>query len=187
MIPEYISLIDVAAVIIVLFFAFFGYFKGFANQLASFLALIVLGLVFYFLYPPLFNYLTDLFKKLNQTAVVWGLIILLAVLSFFFFILMNKLLEKILKFQISDNADHFYGVLLGFFRGTLLVLLGISFVVILGPEGTQKKARKKSYVGRFTCDRIVHHIQPYLTPSFLEKGVENLEKKIKRKEVEIFE
>jgi membrane protein required for colicin V production len=184
---ESISLIDVAVIVLVLFFAFFGYFKGFANQIASFLALLLLGLVLYFVYPPLFNYLTDLFNSLNQTVVVWVLIILFTVLSFFFFILMNKLLVKMLKFQISETADHLYGVVLGLFRGIIIALLGLSFIVILGPEGTRGKVEKKSHIGRFTCQRIVHHIQPYLTPSVIKKGVKDLQNKMKRTERDLLE
>ena len=161
---ESISFVDVAVIVVVLFFAFFGYFKGFANQIASFLALVLLGLILYFVYPPLFNYLTDLFNSLNQTVVVWVLIILFTVLSFVFFILMNKLLVKILKLQVSENSDHFYGVVMGFFQGVMIVLLALSFIVILGSKGTSEKVKEneKSYVGRFTCNQIIPHIQPFV-------------------------
>jgi uncharacterized membrane protein required for colicin V production len=123
----------------------------------------------------------------NQTLLIWILVILLTVAAFFFFIFTNKLLVKVLKFQISDKADHVYGVLLGLLRGVILVLFALSLVVILGPKGTREKVEKKSRVGQFVCQRIVHHVQPYLTPSFFEKGVEDLKKKVKRKELDLVE
>ena len=174
MIPDWLSLIDVAFVAMALLFAMGGFQQGFAGQVAHVITFLVLGVALFFAYPALFSYMGRLFRNLNETYMMWIILAGLAVLTILFFHLIGKLLANVLKTQISDRADRAYGFILGFIRGVLVTLLIMIFLVILGPTKFYEGFRVKSQVGKLVCYEMVPRIQPHLTRAVLEERVNKL-------------
>jgi len=174
MIPEWLSLIDVAFVAVALLFALGGLQRGFAGQVAHVITFLALGAALFFAYPAIFSYLGRLFRNLNETHMMWLILAGLAGLAIVFFIFVNKLLANILKTQISDRSDRVYGFTLGFVRGALVALFAMVFLVILGPPKFYDSFRMKSHVGKLVCYEMVPRIQPHMTRSVLEERVNKL-------------
>lgn len=171
MVPDWLSLVDVAFLGVALLFALGGFQKGFASQIAHILAFVALGVALFFLYPSLFSHMGRLFRNLNETYMMWMILAGLGVLTVIFFIYTTKLLANVLKTQISDRSDRTYGFILGFVRGALMALLAMVFIVILGPPRFYEQFSAKSKVGRLVCTEMVPRIQPHMTPSVLQERV----------------
>ena len=174
MMPEWLSLIDIAFVAVALLFAMGGLQRGFASQVAHIITFVALGVFLFFAYPSVFNYLGGVFRNLNETYIMWMILAGLAVLTIVFFIYVSKLIASLLKLQISDRSDRFYGFILGFVRGALVALFALVFLVILGSPKFYDTLRVKSHVGRLVCYEMVPRIQPHLTRATLEERVEKL-------------
>ena len=174
MIPEWLSLIDVAYVAVALLFALGGLQRGFASQVAHVITFLAVGAILFFAYPSIFSYIGRLFRNLNETYMMWLILAGLAVLTIVFFIFLSKLLSNVLKTQISDRSDRIYGFTLGFIRGALVALFVMIFMVILGPPKTYDTFRMKSSVGQLVCYEMVPRIQPHMTRALLEERVDKL-------------
>ncbi len=169
MIPEWLSLVDVAFLSVALLLALSGFQKGFAGQVAHIITFVAMGFVLFFAYPAIFSYLGGVFRNLNETYMMWLIFAGLAILMIGFFILVSKFLEKVLKTQISDRSDCTYGFILGFVRGIFAALFVMIFLVMLGPPKFYDNFRVKSYVGKLVCYEIVPRIQPHLPQAKLEQ------------------
>lgn len=174
MIPTWLSLIDVAFVAVALLFALGGLQRGFASQVAHIITFLALGAALFFAYPAIFSYLGQLFHNLNETYTMWLILAGLVVLAVVFFVFINKMLANVLKMQISDRSDRFYGFVLGFIRGALVALFAMVFLVTLGSPKFYDTFRSKSHVGKLVCYEMVPRIQPHLTRDVLEERVKKL-------------
>lgn len=172
--PNWLSLIDVAFVAMALLFALGGFQKGFAGQVAHILTFTALGIVLFFFYPTLFSYFGRLFRNLNETYMMWLILAGLGGLAIVFFVYVNKLLARVMKMQISDQADRGYGFVLGLIRGVMLALFVMVFSVILGSPKFYDTFRQKSYVGKLVCYEMVPRIQPHMTRPVLEERINKL-------------
>lgn len=174
MIPEWLSLIDVAFIAVALLFGLGGLQRGFASQIAHILTFVALGVVLFFAYPSIFTYLGQLFRNLNATYMMWLLLAGLGVLAIVFFIFVSKLLANVLKMQISDRSDRVYGFALGFIRGGLTALFIMVFLVILGSEKFYTVFSDKSRVGKLVCYDMVPHIQPHVKKGAVGEGFDRM-------------
>ncbi len=174
MVPDWISLIDIAFLGVALLFGMGGFQKGFAGQVAHIITFLALGTALFFAYPALFRYFGRLFRNLNETYMMWLLLAGLVVLAVVFFVFISKLLANMLKTQISDRSDRAYGFALGFIRGVLVALFLMIFLVILGPPKFHDAFGAKSRVGKLVCHELVPRIQPHVTPSALGEQVDKL-------------
>ncbi len=163
MIPAWFSFIDAAFILAVLLFAWGGFQKGFASQLAHILTFLILGGLLFFAYPYVFTYLGKVLRSIDQTVIMWFLMLGLVVMSIFVFIMFNKMLATQLKKQISEQSDHAYGLLLGTVRGILAALLFMIFLVMLGPQRIEQQFCERSYTGRFVSKELVMRIRPRLS------------------------
>lgn len=185
MMPEWLSLIDVAFVAVVLFSALGGLQKGFAGQVAQVITFVLFGIALFFAYPGIYRHLTALFRNMDKTYMTWLLLAGLAVLSFLFFILCNKVLASVLKTQISDRSDRSYGFLLGLIRGMLLALFAMILLVILGPPELPETLCAKSQTGRLVCEKLVPIVQPHFNRTTISEDIEKMrESLLPRKEAE---
>ena len=101
---------------------------------------------------------------------MWMLLITLVILGIALFILFSKLLAGLLKLQISDRADQGWGLVFGFFRGMLTVLIGLIILVMVERSGAAyDRLRMKSQVGKLVCYKLVPSIQPRLTALYEDK------------------
>ncbi len=174
MIPEWLSFIDVIFVAVGLLFAWGGFQKGFAAQLAHILTFLALGVTLFFAYPSIFDYFRNVFHRVNETYLTWMILAGAVALAFILFFVVSKLLQSLLKTQISDRSDKVYGFLLGFFRGALIALFAMVFLVVLGSESVGENFSAKSYTGRFVCNKLAPPLQPHLTRESLDEKVQQL-------------
>ncbi len=188
MIPDWLSWIDVAYAGVALLFAWGGYQKGFAGQVAHILTFLVSGILLFFAYPAIFEYLGRIFRNFSQIYIMWLIMAVLLIVTIGIFLLFTKLLARLLKTQISDGSDAVYGFILGFIRGLLAALFGMIFLVMFDSSGkTYDNFKSKSYVGKLVCHEIVPRIQPRLAPA-LERNIQELKDKLmEQKEAGVLE
>jgi uncharacterized membrane protein required for colicin V production len=174
MVPEWLSLIDIAFIAVALLFALGGLQKGFANQVAHLLTLMGMGAALLVAYPAVFTFLGRIFRNLNETYMTWILMAGVIVLTVLFFILITKILAGFLRMQISDRSDRVYGFLLGFVRGAVMTLIIMALLVILGSAKFDTVFSEKSRIGRFVCFELVPRIQPRLNKSSVGDGFDRM-------------
>lgn len=169
MIPEWFSFIDAAFLLAVLLFAWGGFQKGFAAQVAYILTFLILGVLLFFFYPYAYAFLGRTFRSIDQTVIMWFLIAVLVAAAVGVFILFTKVLANALKKQISEGSDHVFGLMLGTVRGILTALLVMIFLVMLGPQRVEDTFTEKSYTGRFVCNEMIMRIRPRLSRPLVEE------------------
>lgn len=182
MIPYWVSFVDVAFLGVALLFAWGGFQKGFAGQVAHILTFLIMGGVLFFAYPAIYSYLSRVFRNLEEAYLMWLLLVGLAVVAVGVYVMCSKMLASLLKTQISDRSDHVYGFMLGFIRGTLAALFAMIFIVMLGPPRFYDSFRAKSYIGRQVCYNLVPRIQPHLNRATLEEKVKDWKLKLMEQE-----
>ena len=158
MLSNWFSFVDVAFFGVALLIAVGGCQRGFAAQVAHVATLVVMGL------------LLKRFSDTDPAYLMWILFFGLLLLAIGCFLLIGRLLVKVLKVRVSPRSDHVYGFALGFARGALMALLGMVFLVILGPPEFRDCFRVKSHVGKLVCNKMVPHIQPH-TPRAKFEGI----------------
>ena len=176
--PGWLSFIDIAVVLVVVFFAWSGLQKGFAGQVAHFLTVLIFGGLFYFGYRPLFIVMARLFRGIDDAYIMWLLAVGLLVLAFVIFILISKLLAQLLKANMSDVTDRVCGLLLGAGRGFLMVLLGLALTLLLAPLSVQDTICGESRFGRFVTLKVVPRIRPRVDPVIWKKNKNRVEQRI---------
>lgn len=169
MIPEWFSLIDGAFVVAIMLFAWGGFQKGFAGQVAHILTFLFLSILLFFGYPVVFRYLNGIFDRLDETVMMWILLAVLVILSIAAFKGFAIILSKLLKMQISDRADQINGLILGVVRGGLTALVAMILLAMVGPREVRDTMRGNSYVGRFVCMKLVPRISPHLSRPIVEE------------------
>ena len=168
MVPGWFSFVDLAFLGVALLLAVGGFQRGLAAQVVHVATFVVMGLLLYFTYPPVFSFLERLFPDVDPAYLMWALFFGLLLLAIGCFSLIGKLLAKSLKVRVSPGSDHVYGFALGFARGALMALLGMVFLVILGPPEFRECFRAKSQVGKLVCNQMVPHIQPRIPRAKVE-------------------
>lgn len=174
MIPEWLSLIDVAYIAVALLFALGGLQKGFASQVAHIISFVMLGVFLFLAYPSIYTYLGRLFRNLSGTYMMWLILAGLIVLTIVFYIYISKLLANVLKMKISDRTDRLYGFSLGFIRGALVALFAMLFLVLLGSEKFYSVFSEKSRVGQLVCYEMVPRIQPHMNKKSVGDGFDKM-------------
>lgn len=188
MMPDWLSFVDVAFAGVVLLFAMGGFQRGFAAQVAHILTFLIMGALLFFAYPALFSYLCRVWRNMDETYLMWLILAGLLVLAIGIFVALSKVLQSLLKAQISDRSDKTYGSVLGLIRGALVALFAMVFLVMLGPPKIYDGFRMKSHVGQLVCYELVPRIQPHLTRAVLEEKVQQLRSQLmEREEAGVFE
>ncbi len=169
MMPDWLSLIDAAVVLAVLLFAWSGFQKGFAAQVAHILTFLFLGSGLFFAYPDLYRFLGRTFQRIDEAVMMWLLLAGLVLLSILIFTLLSKLLALLLKKQISARSDRVCGLLLGTLRGGLAALLVMIVLVMVGPQRLEEYFRMNSRSGEFVALKLVPRIRPHLNRPVVEE------------------
>lgn len=170
MLPSWFSFIDVAYLVVVGIFAWGGMQKGFAAQLARFFTFLGIAALLFFAYPFLFEYFGRVFRNLDETFLMWLLLLGLAAAGFGVFVLISKLLEAAFKAQMSDTTDAVWGFIFGLLHGGIACLIGMIVLVMIDRSGVSyDKFRMKSYVGKTVCYQLVPRVQPRLTALYEDR------------------
>lgn len=182
MIPDWLSWLDVCLMLAVLMFAWGGFQKGFAAQLAPLLTFIASGILLFFGYPFLFSYFGGVFRNLEETYLMWMLLITLLILGISLFILISKLLANLLQLKLTDRADKGWGLVFGFFRGLLTVMIALIILVMTDRTGgSYDRLRAKSKIGKVVCYKLVPAVQPRLTALY-ENKIEDWQEELLQRE-----
>lgn len=188
MIPEWLSFVDVVVVGVALLFAWGGFKKGFAAQLAHILTFLTMGVTLFFAYPAIFAYFRRVLGNINETYLTWLILAGAVVVAVVVFILISKLLHGLLKSQISDRSDKVYGFLLGLIRGALVAAFAMVFLVTLGSSKIAETFSAKAYFGKLVCNTLAPPLQPHLTrDAFAEKTQQLLDRLLEQEEAGILE
>ncbi|MCK5676786.1 MAG: CvpA family protein [Verrucomicrobia bacterium] len=180
--PDWLSLVDVGFVAVALLFAWSGFQKGFAGQVAHILTFVIMGGVLFFAYPAIFSYFDRMFRSVDEIYLMWLILGGIVVLAILIFLLFCKILANLLKAQITEGADGAYGLVLGLIRGLLAGLFAMIFLVMLDSSGrVYDKFSSKSYSGKFVCRELVPRIQPRLAPA-LERNIQQIKNKLLEQE-----
>ncbi|QBG48358.1 CvpA family protein [Verrucomicrobia bacterium S94] len=170
MLPDWLSLIDAAYVLIVGLFAWNGLQKGFSAQVAHVITFIAVGALLFFAYPYCFAYFGRIFRNLEETYLMWILLCLLLLAAVGIFVLLSKILAAVLKANASETADAAWGAVLGLVHGAMFGLIALIVLVMIDRTGAAyDKLRIKSYVGKTVCYKLVPRVQPRLTALYENK------------------
>ncbi len=176
--PAWLSYIDIGFTVVVLLFAWGGFQKGFAGQVAHILAALFLGGALFFAFPAVYGYLGRVFRRIDETYIMWMLVIILVILSVLVFIGISKLLVNLLKLHITEKSDQVNGLLLGTVRGILTALLGMILLVMLGPYRIEESFRYRSYTGRFVVHELVPRIRPHVSREIWKENAEKVQQRL---------
>lgn len=182
MIAEWLNMVDIIFVLVVLISGLAGRQQGVLYQLPQLLALLGFGILLFFLHPLAFQELSQQFPQMNETVIIWALIILQGGLAWGIFTLVSKPLEKKKETKASAQSDQMVGLLLGLFRGALVATLTIILFSVLFGVNFENRICKKSKLGTAICQNLVPQIQPYHSGKSL--GAEIRNPLLERKEAE---
>jgi uncharacterized membrane protein required for colicin V production len=182
MIPDWLSLIDVAFVLAVLLFAWGGYQKGFAAQVAHILTFLFLAGGLFFAYPSVYGLLSRVFQRMDEAVMMWLLLAGLVLLAFLVFTLLSKMLAHLLKAQISERSDRIFGLLLGTLRGGLAALLVMIVLVMVGPQRLEENFGRTSHVGTFVVQKLLPRIRPHINHSVVEETAREWKNRLHNKQ-----
>lgn len=124
---SHINIVDVIAVILLIFFSYKGYICGFFNILFDSLAIIV---SFYAANQYSVN-LKEWMEQYLKFKVTWGgfaSYILVYMLSFLFFIVWGRIITKIFKMSPVSVVNSISGMILNFIKWLLLIFIGLMII-----------------------------------------------------------
>ena len=182
MIPNWLSLIDIAFVMAVLLFAWGGFQRGFAAQIAHILTFLMVGILLFFAYPYLYTFFGRVFRRIDEAVIMYLLLAGVAALAVGIFMLLSKLLASALKTQISERSDQVFGLFLGGVRGVLTALLFMIILVMLGPWSIEENFNYKSYTGKFVSRKLVPRIRPHLSRPIIQEKTRDFRNRLLEQE-----
>lgn len=154
--PESFYTIDILLACALAWSLFQGIRHGFYRELANALALLFLLYEFSFLYPQLMRLWASAVSPTVLSALLFLVLILLAVALFFF---LRFVLDRFLKVRTGVFNDNFSGAVMGLCRGVLLLVCILSILSNVPNERVCSTVVKKSMVGQLICERL-HSIVP---------------------------
>ena len=185
MITEWLNMVDIIFVLVVLVSGLAGRQQGILYQLPQILALLGFGAFLFFIHPFAFRELITQFPRVNETIIIWALIILQGVLAWGIFSLVSKPLEKKKETKTSAQSNQMVSLILGLFRGVLVATLTIILFSVLFGVSFENQICKKSKLGTAICQNLVPQLQPYHTGKSLEDEIRDIRNPLmERKEAE---
>lgn len=169
---EWLNMVDIIFILVVLVSGLAGRQQGTLYQLPQILALLVFGAFLFFVHPFAFRELNHQFPHLNETILIWGLILLQGILTWGVFELVSKPLQK-KKTGASAQSDQVVGFLLGMFRGAVVATLTIILFAVLFGTDFEGRICKNSEVGTLICQDLVPQVQPYHSGKSLGAEIHN--------------
>ena len=178
MMHTWLNWVDIIGFLIVLFSSMGGYQSGFAKIVAQLVSFITFVFCLFFVYPPLHEYVREVYSWLGESYLVWALLLSIVLFSYLLFSLSTRLLIHLLKRQVSERTDRIYGATLGFCRGILLLFSVLVFLAMVGPKNLRKLMKEDSHMGRFVIMKAVPYIQPYLSEETIGDEIRKLQDRL---------
>lgn len=173
-----ISILDLILGIILLFFGFLGFKKGFAKQLSTLLTFLLTVLAIYYAYPIFLKYLASTFVELSKAATLAIGLSALALLSIGLFVILNQILSTGIASNISDNSNKGLGFLLGLIRGSLLLIIIFTIAMHINEKAVHKGITKKSVAGKWFGKSFYKDIKKHLDRKNIEQGINILNERV---------
>ncbi|MDD4526553.1 MAG: CvpA family protein [Candidatus Margulisbacteria bacterium] len=122
-----INIVDVVVVLLLIYFSYRGYISGFFNILFDSLAVIVSFYVANQYSLVLKGWMAD-YLKFTVSWSGFAAYILVYMLSFVFFVVWGRIVTKILKISPMGIANSIAGLVLNFFKWSLLIFILIVII-----------------------------------------------------------
>lgn len=160
MLPDWLSYIDVVFLLVVLLFAWGGSQRGYAAQVASAIAFVIMSGVMLFAYPSLFEFFSGAMKGFDARFLMWLALAAIGVFGFVIYLLVDLLTAQLVEKEMSVRADKMNGFFLGLVRGVFIGIFVMTLIVMLGPTQMHDHFQKKSAIGGLICNELAPRIQP---------------------------
>lgn len=176
---EWLNVIDLSIALIILLFTVGGYQKGFASQIAFLVTSAFAAITLFFAYPLLYNWLGDLYHRMEHVQVMWILLFVLFLLAVLLFAGINKLLAKLAESQLSSSFDQIVGGLFGFIKITLFAGVILTLAAMISPHTLAPPMSQNSKVGKWICYKVVPKVQPRFDNSSIAEHARNVRGKMR--------
>lgn len=173
-----VSLLDIFLGVVILFFGFIGFKKGFAKQLSTFLTFLLTVLLIYYVYPIFLEFLANTFPALDKNATLGIGIITLILLSIGLFVIINQILSTGIASNISENTNKWVGSLFGMLRGLLLLIIILSVAIQINEKNVGKWIEDKSISGKWFIKNFYKEIIHHIDKDNIEDKIKNLNERV---------
>lgn len=173
-----INILDILLSVVILFFGFIGFKKGFAKQLSTFLTFLLTVLLIYYVYPIFLEFLANTFPALDKNATLGIGVITLILLSIGLFVIINQILSTGIASNLSENTNKWLGSLFGMFRGILLLIIIITIAIHVNEKSVGKWLESKSIAGKWFSKSFYKEIKKHIDKDNIEEKIKNLNERV---------
>jgi uncharacterized membrane protein required for colicin V production len=159
MITQWLGWVDLLLLLVVLISALGGSQQGVFQQVPELLGLSAFGALLFTVYPVLFRQLVASFPKLNETLIIWLLLLGVLIFSLGSFVLIESVFQKIAP-KRTHNKDVIEGFLCGMFRGGLVAFLALLVLFLIGTKFIKQVLYENSVAGHFVSKICLPQVQP---------------------------
>ena len=173
-----INILDILLSVVILFFGFIGFKKGFAKQLSTFLTFLLTVLLIYYVYQFFLEFLANTFPALDKNATLGIGVITLILLSIGLFVIINQILSTGIASNLSENTNKWLGSLFGMFRGILLLIIIITIAIHVNEKSVGKWLESKSIAGKWFSKSFYKEIKKHIDKDNIEEKIKNLNERV---------
>ena len=174
LIKDNVVLFDIIFLIIIIYFSFQCFAKGFFISLVSFLKWVLALIITIILVPKLEPYVSDYVDNQYVTGV--GLGIAIYILTLFILILIGKSLGRLFAYTGMGSVDKVFGFFFGIFKGYIFVVCIFSILNWFYSYEKWDMSLKESYFFPITEKGSKLLIEEFPGKQDLEKTKEEIEK-----------
>ena len=174
LIKDNVVLFDIIFLIIIIYFSFQCFAKGFFISLVSFLKWVLALIITIILVPKLEPYVSDYVDNQYVTGV--GLGIAIYILTLFILILIGKSLGRLFAYTGMGSVDKVFGFFFGIFKGYIFVVCIFSILNWFYSYEKWDMSLKESYFFPITVKGSKLLIEEFPGKQDLEKTKEEIEK-----------
>ena len=168
MITQWLGWVDLLLLLIIMISALGGSQQGVFQQIPEILGLSAFGALLFTVYPPLFLHMETALPKLNETLLIWLLLVGVLLTSIGLFAFTESIFQKIAP-QRTNGKDRVEGFIFGLFRGGLVGFLILILLLLIGTKFIKRVIYEDSLAGQFVCNTCLPKIQPTRNGKTLEE------------------
>jgi len=141
--------VDIFCVILVIRICYVALKNGFPVELFKLLGTVLaiyLALHYYIIFPDYLINSTGI-KNIPLEYLTFSSFVVLSIVGYFIFMLLSKAFSRFIQMEAIANLNKWGSLILGIFRGLLLISL-IIFVFVIAPKAYFRKSVNNSYSGK---------------------------------------
>ena len=173
-----INILDILLSVVILFFGFIGFKKGFAKQLSTFSNFFINCFVNLLCISNFLEFLANTFPALDKNATLGIGVITLILLSIGLFVIINQILSTGIASNLSENTNKWLGSLFGMFRGILLLIIIITIAIHVNEKSVGKWLESKSISGKWFSKSFYKEIKKHIDKDNIEEKIKNLNERV---------